>query len=191
MQGERRKLFGDVLDLHLESNGVLPEPAQVRIGGGPAVAVLLEAGDSAIIDHLAVLITPAAINDLIDGDLVDVARQHTIYETGGVAPGDQVLEQRSHINKRRRIADSVVFMLVMGFVNAYGIEARPLTEVEALAEWERSCVDRSSDGHLYSSLWLVSADYIGAHEPAARTRARYRKMHVDPAVVQTNPSCGI
>ena len=147
MQREGRDLLGDLLDLHLESDGVLAEPAQIGIGGRPAIAVLLQPRNCAIVNDLAFFVAPAAVDHLVDGDLVDVTGDDTIHEAGGVAPGDHVLEQRGHVEKRGGVANGVVFMLVMSFINADRIEPRPLTVIQALAKWKGALVDCRSYGH--------------------------------------------
>ena len=78
-------LLGNVLDLDVEADGVLAKPAQIRIGCRPAIAVLLQPGDGAVVDDLAVFIAPAAVDHLVDRDFVDVARDHAIHEAGCIA----------------------------------------------------------------------------------------------------------
>ena len=123
MERERRDLLGNVLDLHLHAERVLPEPAQAGVGGGPAVGVLVEAGDRAVVDHLAALVTPAAVDNLIDGNLAHVAGDHPVHELGGVAARDQVLVKRRYIDQRRGVANGVVLVLVMRLVDADGVIA--------------------------------------------------------------------
>ena len=150
LQRESRSFLGNVLNLHIQAKGVLPEPAQAGIGGGPAVVVFAEARDGAVVNDLAVGIAPAAVNDLIDGHLVDVAGDDTIDEFAGVAAVDAVFEERCDVDQSRGVADGVVLVLVRHFVDAGGVIARPLLEVEAFAERESSFVKSGSDGHIPS-----------------------------------------
>ena len=120
-------MLGDVLDLHVEPDRVLPEPSQVRVCSRPAIAVLVQSRNGAVVDDLAFLIAPAAINHLVEADFVDVARQHPIDELRCVATGDEVFEQRRHVDERCSVTDSVVFVFVMGLVNADRVKPRPLS----------------------------------------------------------------
>src|SRR6266508_5384594 len=52
LQGDGRGLLRDVLDLGLEAEGVLPQPAQAGLGGRPPEEVLGQAGDRAVVDDL-------------------------------------------------------------------------------------------------------------------------------------------
>ncbi len=124
------------------------KPAQVRLGGGPAIAVFVEPRDSAVVHHFALLVAPAAVNDLPLGHFVDVARNDPVHQLGGIASGDQVLVQRRDVNQRRRIADSVVLMLMVHLIHADRVVSRPLAVVEALAERESSFVKCGSNGHV-------------------------------------------
>src|SRR5262245_47923411 len=112
------------------------KPAQVGLGGRPAIAVFLEPRDRAVIDHLALLVAPAAINHLSPGDLVDVARDDAVQKFGRVWSADQVFVERGYVDQRRGIADGVVLVLMMHLVGADRIVSRPLAVVEAGAEGE-------------------------------------------------------
>src|SRR5271167_4100300 len=80
LQRQSRHLLGDVFDLDIESDSILPEPAQVGISSRPAVTVLLQPCDGAVIDDLAFLVAPAAVDHLIDRNLVNVAGNDAIDE---------------------------------------------------------------------------------------------------------------
>ena len=147
LQGERRDLLGDVFDVYVKPEGILLEPAETGIGGGPAIVIFAEPGDGAVVNDFAFLIAPAAIDDLSDRNLVDVATDDAIDEAGGVRPGDAVLEKGRDVDERGRIADSVVLVLVRHFVDTDGVVARPFFEIQAVAESEGSFVESGSDGH--------------------------------------------
>ena len=129
MQGESGETLGDVFDIDIEAEGVLLEPAEAGIGGGPAIFVFAEAGDGAVVDDFALGIAPAAVDDLADGDFIDVAGDDTVDQLGGVGSGDEVFEERRDVDERGGIADGVVFVLVRHFVDADGVIARPLAIV--------------------------------------------------------------
>ena len=147
LQSESGDLFGNVFDVDVEGKGVLLKPAEAGVGGGPAIVVFAEAGDGAVVDHFAIWVAPAAVNHLIDGDFVDVARNDAVDEAGGVGTGDAVFEERRNVDERGGIADGVVFVLVVHFVNADGVIAGPFAIVQAFAEGERLFVKGGSDGH--------------------------------------------
>src|SRR5262249_8488177 len=73
LQGKSGNLFGNVFDLHVEADCILLEPAEARIGGGPAIIVFAETSDGAVVDDLALGIAPAAVDDLVDRNFADVA----------------------------------------------------------------------------------------------------------------------
>src|SRR5581483_9927347 len=94
LQCERGDFLGNVFDLHVHVQAVLAEPAQAGIGRRPAVDVLLQTRNGAVVDDLAVFIAPAAVNDLADFDLVDIAGNHAVYQAGRIPSGDHVLVER-------------------------------------------------------------------------------------------------
>jgi len=147
LQSEGGDLFGNVFDEDIEGEGVLLKPAEAGVGGGPAIVVFAEASNGAVVDDFSIGVAPAAVNHLIDRDFVDVARNDAVDEAGGVGAGDAVLEERGNIDERGGIADGVVLVLVVHFVNADGVIARPFAVVEAFAEGERLFVKGGSDGH--------------------------------------------
>ena len=53
LQRQRAQAVGDVLDLHVEAVAVHVDPAQVGLGRRPAVDVLVEPRDRAVVDDLA------------------------------------------------------------------------------------------------------------------------------------------
>ena len=166
MQCEGRDFLGNVFDLHVQVEAVLAEPAQAGIGRRPAIDILFEPRDGAVVDDLALLVAPTAIDDLSHFDFVDVARDHAIHQLGRVLAGDQVLVERRDVDERRGVADGVVLVLVMHLIDADRVVARPFAVVQALAERECSLVKCGSDGQesgleqfdveagLYACVWL-------------------------------------
>ena len=65
----------------------------------------------------------------------------------GVGPGDDVLEQRRHVDQRGGVSDRVVLVLVVSLVRADGVVPRPVAIVERLAQRKRARVKRRTDGH--------------------------------------------
>src|SRR5208282_3417569 len=86
LQRQRGNLFGDVLYLHVKPDCILPEPTQVGVSRSPAIAVIFQPCDGAVVDDLALFVAPAAVDHLIDGDLVDVAGDDAVDKARGIAP---------------------------------------------------------------------------------------------------------
>ena len=147
MQGKRRDLLGNVFDLHVHVQAILPEPAQAGIGGGPAIDVFFEAGDGAVVDDLALFVALAAINHLSHFDFVDVAGDYPVHQTSRIFAGDQIFIKWRDIDERSRVANGVVLVLVMNLIHANRVIARPLAVIEAVAKRESSFVKCGSDRH--------------------------------------------
>ena len=128
-------------------DGVLHEPSQARIGGSPAIALLAQPRDRSVVDDLALLVAPRRVDHLSDGKLRRIARDEPVDELRGVAPCDDVLEERRDVDQRSGVADGVVFVLVVRFVRADGVVARPVAVVQALAQRERALVKGGTNGH--------------------------------------------
>ena len=157
-------MFGNVFHGYVEAESVLLEPAEAGIGGGPAIVVFTETGDGAIVDDLAFGVAPAAVDDLVDGDFIDVARDDPIDEARGVGTGEAIFEERGDINERGGVADGIVLVLVVHLVDADGVIAGPLAVVEAFAESEGAFVESGSDGQ-GSLLWKMRCGIIvGAND---------------------------
>ncbi len=138
LQSQSGQLLGNVLDLNIHVQAVLPEPAQAGVGSGPAIFVFFQASDGTVVDHVALLVAPAAVNYLADSHLADIAGDHAIHHLGGVLAGDQILVKRRNVDERRSVADGVVLVLVMHFVDADGVISRPLAVIQALAKRKSS-----------------------------------------------------
>jgi hypothetical protein len=138
--------FRNIFELDIEAEGVLLKPAKTWIGGSPAIFVFSQARDGAVVNDFAFGIAPAAVDDLIDSDSVDVARDDSIDETRGVWTSDAIFVERRNIDKRGGVADGVVLVLVVHLVDADGVIAGPLAIVEAFAKGESAFVECGSDG---------------------------------------------
>ena len=145
LHGQRGDALAHVLDLDVQSASVHPEPAQRRVGGRPAVALLLEAGDRPVVDHAAVLVAPGRVVDAADAELARVPRDHAVDEPRGVRPGDQVLVERRDVDERRRLPDGVVLDLVGVGVRARREIARPFAPLQLGVEWRGPGIERGSD----------------------------------------------
>src|SRR5262249_51886751 len=64
----------------------------------------------------------------------DVPGDHPVDQLGGIATRDAVLEQRRDVDEGGGIANGVVFVLVVHFINADRVVARPFAIVQALAQ---------------------------------------------------------
>src|SRR5215469_15501236 len=123
------------------------EPAQVGLGGSPAIAAFVETRDRAVVNYLALLVAPAAINYLATSDLSDITGDDAVDEPGGIASADQVFVKRGNIDECGRIANSVVLVLMLHLVGADRVVSRPLAVVQALAKRKSSFVKGGRYGH--------------------------------------------
>ena len=144
---QRRDRLRHIFDRHVEPDGVLHEPSQARIGGGPPIALLAKPRHGPVIDDLALLVAPRRVDDLSDRQFRRIARDEPIDEPRRVASGDDVFVERRHVDERGRIPNGVVLVLVMRLVRADGVVARPVAVIQALAERERALVERGTDRH--------------------------------------------
>jgi len=163
LESERGGFLRNVVNVDVEAESILPEPAEAGIGGGPAVVIFAEAGDGAVVNDLAFGIAPAAVDDLIQRNLIDVAGDDAIDEASGVAAGDAIFEERRDVQEGSGVADGVVLVLVVHFVDTDGVIAGPLAIAEAFAEGESAFVKSGSDGHV-------------RRPPRLRVRRDYRRM---------------
>src|ERR1043166_8604126 len=147
LQRKRGSGLGDVFDLDFEAGGVLREPAQGGVCRRPAVGVLGEARDRAVVNDVAALVAPRRVDDLADGDLAHDA----VNQARSMRAADAVLEEWRDVYQGRGVADGVVLVLVVGLVRANGVVARPVAVAQALAERERSLVEGCSDWHAADS----------------------------------------
>jgi len=175
LQRQRRRALGDILDLHIHVQPVLMKPAQVGLGGSPAIAVFVQPRDGAVVHDFALLVAPAAVNHLSLRNLVDVASNDAVHKFGGIATGEQVLVERGDINQRSGIADCVVLVLMVHFVSADRVVSRPLAVVEALTKRESTFVKCGSDGHGFLGS-LRTPDYT--HDVVGRVQGGLRMLRV-------------
>src|SRR6185436_16931590 len=63
LQGERGGRLRVLVDRDVEPHAVLAEPAQLRVGGRPAVTAVAEIVDRAVVDDLAMLVAPRRVDD--------------------------------------------------------------------------------------------------------------------------------
>src|SRR6185437_15977272 len=121
----------------------------------------------------ALFVAPAAVDNLAHRHLVDVARNHPVHQAGGVLAAHYVFEQRRDIDQRGRVADGVVLVLVVGFIHADRVVARPLAVVEAVAQGKSALVECGSDRQAGScNAFCMKPDYSQPRGAAARRAAR-------------------
>ena len=142
LQRERGNALRNIGDLHLESCGVVLEPAQIRLGRGHAEAVLIQARHGAVVDHLAGVIAPGRVKHLASLCLEHVARHDQVEEPRGVAPAHEIFVERRDIEQGGRRADDVVFALVRELVGARDEVPRPAPPGMARAERGGALVER-------------------------------------------------
>src|SRR5215210_57589 len=133
--------------MDVQPGRVLPEPAEAWIGGSPAEPRLSQPRHRPVVDHAAVLVAPRCVEDLADSHLADVASDHPVDEARRAGAGDGVLEQRRNVDQGGGVANDVVLVLVMPFVRARRVVARPFPVIEAFAQRERPLMDRGSNWH--------------------------------------------
>jgi hypothetical protein len=160
LQRQRGDSLGRLLDRDVQAGGVLAEPAELGIGGRPAVAIVRQAMDRPVVDHLAGLVAPGRVVDLPDGEPGGVARDDAIHQPGGVRTGHLVLEERAHVDQGGRLADRVVLDVVLVRVDTRGEEARPLPPLLLAVERLGSGMERGSDAHADAApVVRVGAEY--------------------------------
>src|SRR5581483_11575481 len=159
LQRESGGLLGNILDLNVHVQAILAEPSQAGIGGCPAVGVLGKARNCSVVDDLAMFVAPTAIDHLSNGNFIDVTSDYAIDELGRVASGDHVLVQRGYVDQRGGIANRVVLVLMVYFVNANGVISRPLPVVQAVTQRKGSLVKCSSNWQRIPS--CSAPDYMG------------------------------
>src|SRR6202035_1437685 len=144
LQRQRRGLLRNIFNRHVQPQRILLKPSQTWVRRRPAILILSQPRDRSVIDHFSFRIAPAAVNHLIHRNLINVSRNHAVHDLRGVPPRHSVLEERRDINQRRRIADGVVFVLVVHLIHTDRVIPRPFAVIQALAQRQRSFVKRSS-----------------------------------------------
>ena len=168
----------------VQPGGVLPEPAQARIGRRPPEHLLVQPRHRPVVDHLAALVAPRRVEDLARPPSSSTSRVMTrSTKRAASRPGDEVLEQRRDVDQRRGVADRVVLVLVVRLVGADRVVARPLAVVQALAERE-ACARGTAVPIGMGGLWqrrAVRRDY-SVSMPATSMRLCASRCRVRSAV---------
>src|ERR1700733_7473281 len=123
------------------------EPPHARIRSSPAIQIFIQTREGAVVNHLSLLVAPAAIDHPAHCHSIYVARNHAIYELCRVSSADPVLEQRRHVNHRSGVADRVVLVLVVRFIDARGVVSGAFAKVQALAQAKGILVNGGSNWH--------------------------------------------
>ena len=152
LQRERRHFIRDVFDLHVQPQRVLVKPAHARIRRRPAIHIFAQPRNGPVVDYFSFFIAPAAVNHLAHGHLVDVARNHPVHQFRRVLAAQPVFVERRNVDHGRGVSNRVVFVVVVHFVHAHGVVARPFAIVHALAKLRSSLVDRGSYRHIRSCI---------------------------------------
>src|ERR1700752_3796662 len=87
LQGERGNTFRNVFDLHVHACGVLRKPAQTRIGCGPAIGILFETRNCAVVDHFTAFVAPRCIDHLAHRHFSHIASDDAVNESRSVFTG--------------------------------------------------------------------------------------------------------
>src|SRR5262249_16302837 len=104
-----------------------------------------EAGDGTVVDNFAFGGAPTAVNDLVDGDFVDVPSDKAIHEGRGVPGGDAGLEEGGDIDEGGGVTDGGGLVVWKSFIDANGVVTGPFAVVQALAKGESAFVKRRTD----------------------------------------------
>ena len=147
LEREPGGLIADVLDLGVEARRVHPEPPFGWVGGGDPVGVLGQPGDRAVVDHLAVLVAPRRVEDLVDLEPGDVSGHHAVEQPSRIRPTNDVLVERRDVDDPRGLADRVVFDVVEVGVDGRAVVARPFTPCEMCVQLGLARVEHGADAH--------------------------------------------
>ena len=126
LEGQRSDLPGDVIDSNVQPARVQAEPPVVGLRSRPPERRLFQTAHGAVVDELAALVAPGRVVDLIDLKLAGVSRDDAVDQPDRVGPGDQVLEQRRHVDEPGRLANGVVLDVDRIGVLADGVIAPPV-----------------------------------------------------------------
>ena len=150
-----------ILDRHVEPGRVEGQPAVLRVRGGPAEHVLVQAMHGPVIDDLAELVAPRGVEDLPDGELRGVTGDDPVDEAHGVRPGHAVLEEGADIDQGGRLADRVVLDVVGVGVDGGREVARPLAPLHLPIEGRRPAVERGPGAHAAGRPPAIGFQYAG------------------------------
>ena len=84
---------------------------------------------------------------------MDVARDDAIHQLGRVLSHNHVLVEGGDIDERGGVANGIVLVLVMHFVDTDRVVSGPLAVVETLTKRERPRMKCSSDRQGHSPFW--------------------------------------
>jgi hypothetical protein len=91
---ERGERFRGVVDAHVHARCVQRQPTKSGLGRRPPETLLLEPRDSAVVDDEPLLVAPRCVVDLPGVHRFDIAGDDAVHQPRGIAPLDDVLEQR-------------------------------------------------------------------------------------------------
>ena len=137
-------------------------------------AVLAEPRHRAVVEQLTVVVAPARVVDLSDGELLDIAWRDLVEQPCRVRPFDQVLHQRRDVDQRGGVADRPVFAFEAEVVRPDRDVAGPAAPVLWQAQRRGALVERRAlqlveVGHRVSRAARRTA---GRHAAAGGTTAR-------------------
>jgi hypothetical protein len=79
LQGKGGDALTVLVDGDVQATGVHAQPAELRVGGGPAEGVIVQPCHRAVVHDLAVLVAPGRVDDLARPDPGGVAGDDTIH----------------------------------------------------------------------------------------------------------------
>ena len=116
LEGERRQIERDVAHAGVHPQRAVLEPAQARIRGRDAEVVRPQTLHGAVVDQLARLVAPRAVQHLPLRTIGCIAGDDAVHQRGRIRAGNLVLAQGRDVEERRSAANRVVLVLVAGFV---------------------------------------------------------------------------
>src|SRR3954454_22808706 len=165
LQRETRERLGDVFDLDIEAGRVQQEPSVGRVGGRDPILRVGDACDRPVVEHLAGLVAPRRVVDLVHLELRDVARHDAVEQPRGVGSADHILVQRACVDHGGGLPDRAVLDVVEVRVHGGREVSRPLAprllDVQRLLAW----IERGSDRH--GASWCARLT-LGGWVPAAQ-----------------------
>jgi hypothetical protein len=95
---------------------------------------IVQARYGAVVEHLAMIVTPTQIRASADLQFRDVPDHDARQEIGRILPVYVVFEKRTYIDEARSMSQSVVLTLVTRVIRANGVVARPVLVKEAATQ---------------------------------------------------------
>ena len=157
LQGERRQLERDVAHAGVHPQRAILKPAQARIRGRDAEGVRAQALHGAVVDQLACLVAPRAVEHAPLRAIGRVARDDAVHQHGRLGARDLVLAQGRDVEERGSAANRVVLVFVARLVAEGDGVAGPVAPAAVVTERGGAPVEGGFEEHAASWLRFRSA----------------------------------